>query len=161
MRTLPLYREHFMLLTQRHGAHGSQPSITWAEAVALPLCLLTHDMQNRRILDQMFRSAGVEAQPQLETNSMITLWSSLRFGGWSTILPASFRLLLDGLDGIIALPLTEPDVTQAVGFVVSDYEPLPPVARALLDLARTLDRQGEFDRVPSHKRRDLSAYSRF
>lgn len=53
-------------------------------------------MQSRRILHLAFRGAGAEAQPQLETNSMITLWSSLRFGGPPTILPSSFRLLCIG-----------------------------------------------------------------
>lgn len=158
VRTLPLYRERFMLLTQRHGPHGRQSSVSWAEAASLPLCLLTQDMQNRRILDHAFRSAGVEAQPQLETNSIITLWSSLRFGGWSTILPSSFRLLMDGLEDIVALPLTAPDTSHAVGLVVSDREPLPPVARALLDLARTLDLQQSLDSTATGERPRQSAY---
>ncbi len=134
--------------------------MTWAEAAALPLCLLTQDMQNRRILDMAFDSAGTEARPHLETNSLITLWSSLRFGHWSTVLPSSFRLVMGGLEGIVALPLVEPDASHLVGLVVSDRDPLPPVARALLDLARKLDFQRRLDReLAKHDRASLSPHS--
>jgi DNA-binding transcriptional LysR family regulator len=139
VRTLPLYREHYILLTPRDGPLGGRRSVSWAEAATVPLCLLTQDMQNRRILDTAFHRAGAEIRPQLETNSLITLWSSLRFGHWSTVLPSTFRLVMDGLDGIVALPLVEPEGLHQVGLVVSDRDPLPPVARALLDLARKFD----------------------
>jgi hypothetical protein len=36
----------------------------WSIAAQLPLCLLTPDMQHRRIVDEAFRSAG--AVPALE-----------------------------------------------------------------------------------------------
>jgi DNA-binding transcriptional LysR family regulator len=146
VRTLALYRERYILLTPRDGPLGSRPAASWAEVAALPLCLLTQDMQNRRILDAAFRSAGTEARPRLETNSMITLWSSLRFGQWSTVLPSTFKLLMNGLDGMVAIPLVEPDAEHLVGLVASDRDPLPPVARALLDLARKLDFQRRLDR---------------
>jgi DNA-binding transcriptional LysR family regulator len=147
VRALPLYRERYVLLTPAQGPFAGRRSVTWAEAATVPLCLLTQDMQNRRILDLAFRSAGAEARPQLETNSLITLWSSLRFGGWSTVLPSTFTLLLGGLDGVAALKLVEPEAAHSVGLVVSDRLPLPPVARALLDLARQLDFQRRVDRA--------------
>ncbi len=160
VRTLPLYRERYVLLTPSDGPLGHRRSASWAEAAALPLCLLTQDMQNRRILDMAFHSAGAEVRPHLETNSLITLWSSLRFGHWSTVLPSTFRLVMEGLDGIVALPLVEPDAAHMVGLVVSDRDPLPPVARALLDLARKLDFQHLVDRAEAPgDRAFLSAHS--
>ena len=48
----------------------------------VPLCLLTSDMQNRRIIDMHFHQAGAEVHAAIETNSLITLWSHLRFGRW-------------------------------------------------------------------------------
>ena len=32
--------------------------MTWAEVAQVPLCLLTPDMQNRRIIDGLLRGAG-------------------------------------------------------------------------------------------------------
>jgi DNA-binding transcriptional LysR family regulator len=141
VRILPLYREDYILLTPGEGPFGNAETVSWAEAATLPLCLLTQTMQNRRILDAAFCSAGAEPRPRLETNSLITLWSSLRFGRWSTVLPSTFRLLIDGLDGIVTVPLVEPAASHMVGLVASERDPLPPVARALLDVARKLDFQ--------------------
>ena len=69
--------------------------MSWAEAVSLPLCLLTPEMQNRRIIDMHFQEAGVKPQPILETNSLIALWSQIRLGGYASIVPHTF-LLSDG-----------------------------------------------------------------
>ena len=50
-------------------------------------------------------------------------------------------LLLENMDGLAAITLTEPSAAHLIGLVASDHEPLPSVARALLQLARTLDLQ--------------------
>ena len=80
VRTLPLYREHYVLLTEAAGPFGDRKEVTWAEAATLPLCLLTGDMQNRRIVDGIFHEAGAEPRPQVETNSISTLIAHVRDG---------------------------------------------------------------------------------
>jgi DNA-binding transcriptional LysR family regulator len=146
VRSLPLYRERYVLLTRPEGAFRGRNVISWSEAAGLPLCLLTPDMQNRRILDMHFHQAGVEIHAFVETNSLVTLWSHLRFGHWSTVLPHTFLLLLGEMDGLTAIPLTEPDASHLIGMVASDRDPLPPVARAILDLSRRLDIGSIIDR---------------
>ena len=86
-------------------------------------------MQNRRILDMHFREAGAEASPSVETNSLATLWSHLRYGHWSTVVPHTFLLLLEQTEGLISLPLIEPDASHLIGLVASDRDPLTPVRR--------------------------------
>lgn len=139
VRTLPLYRERYALVTRAEGAWSGRSAVGWSEAATLPLCLLTPDMQNRRILDMHFREAGAEIHPAVETNSLVTLWSHLRYGHWSTVVPHTFLLLLGQTDGLTAIPLIEPDASHLIGLVASDRDPLPPVAQALLDLAQRLD----------------------
>lgn len=146
VRRLRLYTERYVLLTSARGHWKDRETISWAEAATHPLCLLTPDMQNRRILDMHFREAGATVQAAIETNSMITLWSHLRFGRWSTVVPHTFRLLLGGMDGLSALSLVEPDASHTVGLVASEREPLPPVTRAFLDLAKKLDLNQEIAR---------------
>ena len=145
VRTLPLYRERYVLLTRPEGSLRGRPAISWSEAASLPLCLLTPDMQNRRILDMHFRAAGAEIHASLETNSLLTLWSHLRFGHWSSVVPHTF-LLLGEIAGLTAIPLVEPEASHLIGLVASDRDPLPPVARALLDLAQRLDIGKAIDR---------------
>jgi DNA-binding transcriptional LysR family regulator len=146
VRSLPLYQERYLLITRPEGAFRGRDAVSWSEAAGLPLCLLTPDMQNRRILDMHFREAGAEVHASIETNSLVTLWSHLRFGHWSSIVPHTFLLLLGEMDGLTAIPLTEPDASHLIGLVASDRDPLPPVANALLDVARRLDIASAIDR---------------
>jgi DNA-binding transcriptional LysR family regulator len=55
VRTIPLYRESYRLLTAPDGQFGDRRSVTWKEVGQVPLCLLTPDMQNRRIIDRALR----------------------------------------------------------------------------------------------------------
>jgi DNA-binding transcriptional LysR family regulator len=146
VRTLPLYQERYVLVTRTNRALRERDAIGWAEAATLPLCLLTPDMQNRRILDMHFREAGAEVNASVETNSLVTLWSHLRFGHWSTVVPHTFLLLLERSDGLTAVPLVQPTASHWIGLVASDRDPLPPVARALLAVARRLDLAATIDR---------------
>ena len=82
-------------------------------------------MQNRRILDMHLREAGAEIHTSLETNSLLTLWSHLRFGHWSSVVPHTF-LLLGETAGLTAIPLVEPEASHLIGLVASDRDPLPP-----------------------------------
>ena len=86
VRTLSLYQEHYILLTDEDGPFGARDEVTWAEAATLPLCLLTGDMQNRRIVDGIFHEAGAEPKPTLETNSISTLITHVRDGPWSSVM---------------------------------------------------------------------------
>jgi DNA-binding transcriptional LysR family regulator len=146
VRRLRLYTERYVFLTRARGQRTERKTISWAEAATHPLCLLTPDMQNRRILDAHFREAGVKVQAAIETNSMITLWSHLRLGRWSTVVPHTFLLLLDRLDGLVILRLVDPDASHAVGLVASEREPLPPLTRAFFDLAKKVDLSRELVR---------------
>jgi DNA-binding transcriptional LysR family regulator len=146
VRILPLYRERYVLLTRPDSRFGDRPSVGWSEAASLPLCLLTPDMQNRRILDMHFHEGGAESHASLETNSLLTLWGHVRSGHWSSVVPHSF-LLLGQTAGLTAIPLVEPEASHLIGLVASDRDPLPPVARALLDLAERLDIGQAIDRA--------------
>ena len=146
VRCLPLYQERYVLLTQRDGVFRGRSVVTWSEAATLPLCLLTPDMQNCRILDMHFREGGAEIHAAVETNSLLTLWSHLRLGHWSSVVPQSFLLLPRENDELVGIPLTEPNASHLIGVVASDRDPLPPVAHALLNVAARLDVASAIDR---------------
>ena len=50
VQTVPLYSEQYRLLASSDSPLGDRDEVTWAEVGKLPLCLLTPDMQNRRII---------------------------------------------------------------------------------------------------------------
>ncbi|PKU25605.1 LysR family transcriptional regulator [Telmatospirillum siberiense] len=135
VRMAALYSEHYFLLTQRSGIFGGRTSLTWTEAAGLPLCLLTPDMQNRRIVESAFRMAGCAVRPAMETNSLINLCTMVSHGPWSSIIPGQLVALWPPGDNLIALHLTGPDIAHVVGLVYADRTPAIPSALAL---AKTL-----------------------
>lgn len=145
VRSVPLYHERYVLLTPADGPLAGKASVAWADAAAVPLCLLTGDMQNRRILNGIFEEAGVHVRPRMEANTVMALCSHLRTGGWSSILPHSFLWLFGSLPGIAAIPLTDPVRTRSIGLVFRDQTPLPPLVTALERTAQSLDLQRRID----------------
>lgn len=134
----PLYREHYCLFIAEDHPHASRSSVTWQEAAQVPLCLLTPNMQNRRIIDRAFLAANASASPRLETNSIMNLLASVRTMGLASIMPDYFISILGRLEGVRAIPLVEPRVEHAVGLVGAPREPLSPLISALFSAARKL-----------------------
>jgi len=139
VRGIPLYREQYLLVTPAGGPLASKRRVSWKEAASLPLCLLTPDMQNRRIVNGHFADAGATVAPAVETNSVFTLCALVRSGYWSSVLPHGFLPLLSGVEAVAILPLEGPAAAHTVGVVVSDRDPLQPTATALLDVLGGLD----------------------
>jgi DNA-binding transcriptional LysR family regulator len=136
--TVPLYRERYRLLTSAEAQLGNRETVTWAEVAQVPLCLLTPDMQNRRIIDRLLKSAGGESRPTLESDSMILLFSHVRTGRWASVMPAKLAETLGLTDTIRAIPITGPEAVQTIGLVVPAREPTTPLTAALVEEARRL-----------------------
>ena len=141
---VPLYHERYQLLTASDAPLGDRITVTWAEVATVPLCLLTPDMQNRRIIDGLLRAAGGELQPTLESNSMIALFAHVRTGRWASVMPAQLAETLGLTTTIRAIPIVEPEAMHTIGLVVPMREPMTPLTAALVAEARRLAvRMGE------------------
>lgn len=140
VRAVPLYIEQYRLLTSETSPLGDRESVTWAEIAKIPLCLLTPDMQNRRIIDRLLKSAGGESRPTLESDSMILLYSHVRTGRWASVMPEKIAQTLGLTDTIRAIPIVEPEAVQTIGLVVPKREPMTPTTTALVEEARRLAR---------------------
>jgi DNA-binding transcriptional LysR family regulator len=136
--SVPLYSERYQLITAAGNPHSEQSTVTWAEVSKLPLCLLTPNMQNRRIIDQHLAEAGVVARPTLESNSMIVLFSHIRTGKWSSIMPLNLAETFGFAEPIRAIPIVEPNASHTVGLVTAPREPHTPLVTALLEEAMAL-----------------------
>ncbi|MCA0277179.1 MAG: LysR family transcriptional regulator [Proteobacteria bacterium] len=142
--SVPLYAERYQLITAAGNEYSDRDKVTWEEVSTLPLCLLTPDMQNRRIIDQHLAEAGVQVRPTLESNSMIVLFSHIRTGKWSSIMPLNLAETFGFAEPIRAIPIIEPDASHTVGLVVAKRDPNTTLVQALLDEAMAL--AGDFRR---------------
>jgi DNA-binding transcriptional LysR family regulator len=136
--SVPLYEERYQLITSTGNPYADRDKVTWAEVSRLPLCLLTPDMQNRRIIDQHLAEAGAQVRPTLESNSMIVLFSHIRTGKWSSIMPLNLTETFGFAEPIHAIPIVDPDASHMVGLVAAPRTPQTPLVSALLDEATTL-----------------------
>jgi DNA-binding transcriptional LysR family regulator len=146
VRTLPLYRERYFLVTGDRALFRRRDSVTWAEAADIPLCLLTADMQNRRIIDTVFHEAKCAPVPLVETNSILALYALVRGRGMASVLTQASLYLLGMPRWLRGLPLVAPAARRTIGLVHPDREPQQPVARAFVKSVRQLDIDGEMQR---------------
>lgn len=136
MTTQALYRERYRLVTRQGGPFGGRDSVGWDEVAAVPLCLLTPDMQNRRIINAQFMEAGVTPSPQVEANSTIALVTHVIEGGLCTILPDAMAAFLAAGHDLDLLPLDAGGRAPSVGVVTLHQDPQTPVLSAFLKAAQ-------------------------
>jgi len=142
VRTVPLWKERYRLLTVASNPLGDRQRVTWAEVTRLTLCLLTPDMQNRRIIDQLMREAGGSAETVLESNSVILLYDHVKAGRWATIMPEKLAEALDVKEPLRSIPIVSPEAVHEIGLVAPQREPASPLVAALLAEAAKLAASG-------------------
>lgn len=129
---IPLYRERYCLVTQAKNPLAARAALTWAEAATQPLCLLTRDMQNRRIIDRNLQKAGADATIMLESSSMIVLYSHVRSGLWSAVVPEKVLQIFSMAEDLRTIPIVSENEDHVVGLVTGPREPLTPLVSALM-----------------------------
>jgi len=138
VQTVPLYSEQYRLLASADSPLGNRDSVTWAEVGNVPLCLLTPDMQNRRIIEDLLKKAGADVAPTLESDSIVVLFAHVRTGRWASVMPAKLAEVLGLTEKVRAIPIVEPEVTHSIGLVVPHRNPLTPLINALVSEAKQL-----------------------
>jgi DNA-binding transcriptional LysR family regulator len=136
---IPLYRERYKLALPGGHPLAGRATATWEEAAGERLCLLSQDMQNRRIIDRVAASVGVDLRPAIVSNSFLAVTAHVRRGNCASIMPHSFLHLLGISAGLVAIDLVEPNHSEAVGLIVSDREPRSPMVSALLGAVASID----------------------
>ncbi|MDP0925928.1 LysR family transcriptional regulator [Paracoccus onubensis] len=135
---VPLYDERYMLVCGMESEFAERKSVAWTELNGQRLCLLTSDMQNRRIINRNLAAAGVTPMTTVESSSTVVMVSHVLVGGWLTILPEDIaRFLTQGKD-LRLIPLDGVDSIHTVGLIAPWREPHTPVLQALLTEARRM-----------------------
>ena len=120
------------------GLGGEDRVLSVASAGEMPLCLLTPDMQNRRIVDAQLAEVGANVIPRLESDSVIVLIAHVRTGKWTSVMPARLAEVLGVTKNVRAIPIVDPVVTHSIGLVVPHRNPLTPLINALVAEAKQL-----------------------
>jgi DNA-binding transcriptional LysR family regulator len=138
VRTVPLCTERYRLLTFAGNPLGDRERVTWAEIGRIDLCLLTPDMQNRRIIDRLIRKGGTEPAPILESNDVILLFDHVKSGHWATVLPEKLVKTLEVAAPLRSIPIVEPEAVHEIGLIAPQRDPVIPQVAALVSEAKKL-----------------------
>jgi len=145
VRKTLLYREQYMLVTHLDNPLAKTDVVSWKEAASENLCLLNESMQNRRVLNNLVETLGLKLTPAVTSNSYLAVCSHVCTGDWSSIIPHTFSYIFAGCKNLVLVELVEPRHSQAMGLVVSDRDPLSPLAHALIRSASRMSRDSFFD----------------
>lgn len=138
MASVGLYAENYALLCAPDHPLAGRKGIRWADLGGLRLCLLTPDMQNRRIINRNFMEAGIEPATRIESNSTIVLVSTVIEGGFVTILPTDLARFLSVGHDLSTVPIQGGGLVPTVGLIALHQEPYTPVLQTLMRAAREI-----------------------
>jgi DNA-binding transcriptional LysR family regulator len=133
----PLCDERYVVVVPETVATFADGGLPWRDAARLPLALLNGEMQNRRIIDDAFRQAGVAAAVAIESDTFAALIGALRTGRVATILPITHAAIFAALPGLRQHLLTEPELAKSIGLVALRREPELPLVAAFMAVARS------------------------
>lgn len=142
--SLPLYRERYVLLARNPAQELMKDNLSWSDIAGFPLCLLTQNMQNRRLVDAAFRDAGISPKVMLETDSIFALYAHVRSAGLYSVMPHSLLSQFELHREVTALPL-KPELSREVGLIVRRQDLPSPIQDAAWNIAMRLDLQQRFD----------------
>lgn len=134
LKSMPLYEEPLHLLVPDDDWFPGRSSVTWAEAAEVQLCLLSPNTHERQLTDQAFAKVGRTPVPRLESNAMINLAFHVTQGGFATVVPQYFMQAIGASWRSRLLLLEEPVVSQQVGLVWLDGNPMLPMTKAVVDM---------------------------
>lgn len=134
--TIPLYQEKYCVFVSQDSALAGKSAVTWADVANIPLCLLTPDMQNRRIIDLNLAQSGVAPSTTLESDSLVVLFTHILTGQWASIMPEVMTRMFDLTDKLTSIPIMDTDAIYTVGLIAGPREPLSPLVSAIMIEAR-------------------------
>lgn len=153
LEVMPLYEEQYVLLVSGEQLLPAVRTITWAEASHLPLALLSSGMRFRQFIDSAFASCGVVATPQVETDSVASLYAHVTTGAWASVVPHTWLRAIPATGGTRAIRLVEPDTKAQISVAIHAGTPGSVAAKTFLNVAAEL----LLDQVFEAERPDLSA----
>ncbi|MGW1887682.1 LysR family transcriptional regulator [Streptomyces sp. NPDC001970] len=145
LQVMPLYEERYMLLASSDQLLPQTDTMTWAEAAQLPLALLTPDMRIRQVIDSAFADSGVVVTPQVETDSVATLYANVGIGACASIVPHTWLRAMPVTGRLRAVRLVDPDARAQVSVAIHAATPGSVAARAFMTAAAGLSLDEFFD----------------
>jgi DNA-binding transcriptional LysR family regulator len=142
---VPLYDEHYVLLSPADMLPSGASTLTWPDAAQLPLALLSAQMRERQIIDEAFARHSITVSPQVETDSVASLFAQAATGNWACIVPHTWLWTSLLSPEVRAVEMVDPELKAEIALATNSAGPGSPIARALAASARELALNEFFD----------------
>src|SRR6201988_3846421 len=136
LKVVPLYEERYVVMASDDRLLPPDTVMKWADAAQLPLALLTPEMRIRQGIDQAFADSGGELNPQVQTDSVASLYALVGAGDWATIVPHTWLEALPVHATTRIARLIEPDARAQVSVAFNASKPGSRIARAFVTAAK-------------------------
>jgi DNA-binding transcriptional LysR family regulator len=147
LQVVPLYQERYVVLASADQLPPEGYTMTWADAAQLPLALLTPDMRIRQFIDKAFAESGAVVTPQVESDSVASLYAQVGVGAWASIVPHTWLRAMPVVGRARAIRLVEPDMRAQISVATHAATPGSVVARAFVNAAQGLSLDEFFDQT--------------
>jgi DNA-binding transcriptional LysR family regulator len=92
-------------------------------------------MRFRQFIDKAFAGSGAAAVPQVETDSVASLYAHVATGAWASVVPHTWLRALPVTGAARAIRLVEPDTRAQISMAIHAGTPGSVAARAFLNVA--------------------------
>lgn len=135
MHNAPLYHESYVILVPEEFDTGPGDQMSWRQSAIYPLILLETDMQNRRIIDRVYREVGQFPRVVAETSGFMAAVLMAAEGLGATIVPDVLWRAVGQFQGLVAFDLVDPVLEKSVSLVNKRSETVSPLFNALKSVA--------------------------
>jgi DNA-binding transcriptional LysR family regulator len=129
---VPLYFEQYVLVADA-SLVPRMPSMTWLQAVALPLALPGRGAAARQLIDATFGKVGVVAEPRIEMDSLAGLYAHVMTGEYASVVPRTWLQAMPANPATRVVDLVEPITTEEISVAVNPQHG-SATGRAFFDL---------------------------
>lgn len=129
----PIYVENYVLAMRRDHPLAKRKSLSWKETVEERYISVAKSSGNRSVIDAAL--AGVEKHPLIlcEVNHVSGVLALVDAGMGVAAVPG-LSVLPGGPDGIVGVPLVNPEIKRTLGLISKRGHSMPPAARTLFEM---------------------------
>lgn len=132
--TIPLYVETYSLVAREELVKDLTDPVSWNSVCDVPLALLTSNMRNRQIIDNVFNQLNLLPNVVTQASDFVSVFSQVVHGNAATVAPKDIADTLLTSDGIKKFTLVNPSVQNQVGLLLQKQSPTLPLIRALKEV---------------------------
>jgi len=133
-----LYDQRHALVATRQLVGDPVAQLRWSELAQLPLCMLAPSMRGRQLVDEALEAHGMRLCPEVETDSIASIYALAATGRWAGIVPHPWFYPFELEADARLVPLIEPTVTSSVGLMIRSAEPASVLATAFAAAAKAV-----------------------